>query len=276
MNILDRVNFFIQLFLDALSKALSGRIWTPLVLYAALQWLVLYAHYQFNDPNLYGLMSFWTNLVRADYANAFTHYPQHFVLLGYYFGWAKMLVGLPLEGLILGLVARRFYFRFTGEWPQNRVTAVTWINLVLVWVVMTGLLTAIGQFLPAALSSYIDSPRRMMAFAFVAVPAIYSVIIGIFYLAIPMLAIGRMDFLTAIGRSLKGFLRRPILFFALAGVSLSGPFLVGALGSQPSKIVEGFRPELVYWLIAASLVLEAIAYFLWMGTAVRYLDRSGD
>ena len=276
MNILDRINFFIQLFLDALRQLFSGRIWAPLVLYAALQWLVLYAHYQFNDPNLFGVMSFWTDFVRADYATAFTHYPQHFVLLGYYYGWAKMLIGLPLEGLILGLVARRFYFRYTGEWPQNRLSFGTWINLILIWVVMTALLTAAGQFLPTALSSLIDSPRRMLAFAFVVVPALYSFIVALFYLAIPMLAIGRMNFLTAISRSLKGFIRRPIMFFSLAGVSLAGPLLVGALTSQPSKIVDGFKPELVYWLIAASLVLEAIAYFFWMGTAVRYLDRTGE
>jgi hypothetical protein len=36
-------------------------------------------------------------------------------------------------------------------------------------------------------------------------------------------------------------------------------------------IIEKFRPELVYWVLLAGLAVNALASFLWMGTAVRFL-----
>jgi hypothetical protein len=276
VNFLARINYVIQLYFDVLRQAWSGRIWTPLVLYMALQWLVLYAHFQFTHPAFYGLIAFWTNLVGPEYAAAFSHYPQHFTLLGYYTGWAKTLVGFPLEGLILGIVARRFYVRFAGTEPQKSLSIGKWLNLILVWTVITVLIMAAGQILPAVLGQMIFSPKRMLAFSFLIAPGLYALVVSLFYLAIPLVAIGDMNFLTAIRRSLKAFVHLPITSFALAAVSLSGPLLMGALTSQPGRIVQGFKPELVYWLLAATLVVETVAYFFWMGTAVRHYLQTAD
>ena len=270
MNLLDSINQFLGLFWDTFRQLGRGRIWLPLLVYFALQWLVLYAHYDFLRPPFYDLISRWTTLFGSDLATAYSHYPQHFLLLGRFSGWAKLGVGLILEGLVLGMVARMFHHRFTGS-ESSRSALNVWFDLILVWVVINGLMLVAGMFLPGWLGPVLDSPRRLLAFNLVLLPFIYTLVFALFFVAIPMVMIKGHSGLKALVKSVGHFFRRPFAFFGLAVVILVAPILLGVIVSRPTGIVDSFKPELVYWLLVASLVVEMIAYFFWMGTAVRFL-----
>jgi hypothetical protein len=43
------------------------------------------------------------------------------------------------------------------------------------------------------------------------------------------------------------------------------------LTGRSGQIVQKFKPELVYWLLLAGLVVDILFFFFWMGTAVRFL-----
>jgi len=270
VNLLDSINQFLRLFIGTFRQLGRGRIWLPLVVYFALQWLVLYAHYDYLRLPFYDLISRWTTLFGSDMATAFGHYPQHFLLLGQFSGWAKLGVGLILEGLVLGMVARLFHHRFTGS-EHGRSALNAWFDLVLIWVVINGLMLVSGMFLPNWLGSLINSPRRLLAFNLGLLPFLYTLVFALFFMAIPMVMVRGYSGLKAIVKSVGLFFRRPFTFFCLAMTILTFPILLGVIVSRPAGIIESFKPELVYGLLVASLVVEMIAYFLWMGTAVRFL-----
>jgi hypothetical protein len=52
---------------------------------------------------------------------------------------------------------------------------------------------------------------------------------------------------------------------------MAGPYLLSRIAGRSEQIVWNFRPELVYWVMLAGLVVELVANFFWMGTAVRFL-----
>ncbi len=276
MGIVSGINRFIGLFVDTFKQFGRGRIWLLLFAYFLLNWLLLYAHYDFMSPVFYGFIKFWTGLFGSHQATGFTHYPGHFLLLPYFFGWAKFYLGIILEGAVLGATALMFYDSFLDVEKEDRstfkATLSSWIHLVLAWLVINGLIMLVNLKLPDLLEPWLaGSPRRIKAFEFVLLPFIYVVILALFYHVIPSVAVFRENFLKALRRSLCIFVKNPFTCFFLSLVVLAGPVFVSILSSRSGEIVQKFKPELVYWLLLAGLIVDVFFYFFWMGTAVRLL-----
>jgi len=274
MGLIKSINQIIILFLDTLKQAGRLGIWLLLLGYFLVIWLLLYAHYNFLSPIFYPLISTWVSLFGEDSFTAFSHYPGHFLYLPYFFGWGKLLLGLLVEGLVLGGVAAMFADSFRkiarpDRTPFKSVLSL-WLHLVLVWVVINGLTVVVNFFLPDLLQAFHqDSPRRLMAIRFVILPFILTVILALFYFAIPAVVVFRDNFLKALGRSLKLFFRRPVTCFFLAAIIMFVPYFISALPTD--VLIVKFKPELVYWVILVGLAVELLANYFWMGTAVRFL-----
>ncbi|MDF1543900.1 MAG: hypothetical protein P1R58_02220 [bacterium] len=277
MSALASVNRFIGLFVDSLARLFSGRIWALLAGYFVVQAFLLYAFYDFTSPLFYAPVRWWISLFGDQAAIGFTHYPGQFRLLPYFSGWAKFYVGLLLEGLVLGLVARQFALYFVGEerLPENRpkVSAKLWLNLSLGWLVINGLIVIAATLLPDLLQNQImGHPRRELLFEFLLLPSLFVVITALFLFVIPIQIVQGIGFLRAVSRSFRLFLENPINTLFMSGLILSGPILVSFVTSRPSVIVERFRPEMVFWVLLAGLAMEMVANFLWMGSTVKFLS----
>ncbi|MBN1211255.1 MAG: hypothetical protein JXA92_01640 [candidate division Zixibacteria bacterium] len=274
MGLIKSINQIIVLFLDTLKHVGRLRIWLLLLGYFLLIWLLLYAHYNFLSPLFYPLVSTWVSLFGEDSFKAFSHYPGQFLYLPYFFGWGKLLLGLLLEGLVLGGVAALFtdgFGKITGPARTSFKSLLSlWLPLVLVWVVINGLTVAVNFYLPDLLQAFHqDSPRRLMAVRFVILPFILAVILALFFFALPAVVVFRDNFLKALGRSVRLFLRRPITCFVLAAIIMFVPYYISAVPTD--VLIVKFKPELVYWIILAGLGAELLADYFWMGTAVRFL-----
>ena len=276
MTIVASINRFIGLFVDTFRQFGRGRIWLVLLAYFLLNWLLLYSHYNFVSPVFYGFVKFWTGLFGEQQATGFTHYPGHFLLLPYFFGWAKFILGIVLEGAILGGVALMFYHGFLQIAKEERATfkrvLSSWIHLVLAWLLINGLILLANLYLPDLLQQWLaGSPRRVRAFEFVVLPIIYVVILAVLFYMIPSVALFRENFLKALKRSLRLFIRNPFTSFFLSLLVLLVPVYVSIISGRSAQIIDKFKPELVYWLLLAGLVVDIFFYFFWMGTAVRFL-----
>jgi hypothetical protein len=274
MGFVDGVNRLILLLMDTLRQLFSGRIWIILLSYFALQWLILYAHFQFMSPAFGWLASITLQFQDPPRAAAFTHYPAHLVLLPGVFGWAKFAFGALFEGLVLGMVAAEFLRRFRS--PNTRTSSGTffglWINLTIVWLVFNGVALALGEFVPDVLASMLYSPKRIALFTFVVMPALFTVCAALFFYAIPIVVATRRSAFYALGRALTLCIRNPITTLALTGFVIAGPVLIAAIsGAYATTIVDKFRPELVYWLLVLGIFVEMISAFFWMGAASRFL-----
>lgn len=281
MRLLDRINQFVYLFLDTIRQFGLGRAWLLLLGWFAVNFFVLFMHYDFTSPAFHGAMAVWLKLVGRivgdDAVAAFSYYPQQFFYLGEFFGWAKLLIGLLFEGLVLGLVARAFADRFEGEVNSNgRPITSLWIQLSLAWLVINGLTVAAAYVIPQVLAPVLNGPRRIMAFSFIGMPLVYIGIFSFFMFVIPAIATRGDSFGQAILRSLRIWIRRPLTAIFMALLILVVPLLVSTFAGKPSQIIDTFRPEMVYWLLALGLFVEMIANFFWMGTTVRFLSEADD
>lgn len=262
--------------IDAIRQIVRGRVWLILGAYLLVQFLLLYSHYQYTSPLFHGFITFWTQLWDESMAAAFSHYPGHFLFMPYFFGWAKFFLGCIVEGLVLGLVARQFWPVMTGGHDSGlklpRFKFSLCMQLAGGWLLINGLILAIGNFLPGQIIPLLDdSPRRILAFELVVLPFIDTILFAFMFYLIPAIAIHGDNLLRAFGRSVRVFLASPFLTILLAGTVLAGPILISFASGRSNEIIQKFHPELVYWLLIVGLFVELLANFIWMSSAVRQL-----
>jgi hypothetical protein len=275
MAIIRNLNHLVSVVLDSFKQLGRGRAWLALLIYTMILTIALLAHYQHLSPIFYGPVRSLTSLIDSDLSERFYHYPSHFLFLPWFFGWAKLILGVLLEGIFLGTAALVFwqsYSRTKIEGSLFKRALSLWPQFILVSILFNGLITAASFFLPQILQEYLGgSPRRQLALELGVLPFIYTLLLALFYVAIPAVAIYRESFVKAIGRSLRQFVRRPFSMLTMGLLVLLFPILFSALASHPDFIIDKFRPELVFWVLMVGLVVEMIANFFWMSTAVRFL-----
>ncbi len=276
MSLVDGINRFIALYVDTLKQIGRGKIWGLLFLYFIFDWLILYAHYDFFSPIFYGLVNPWVHLVNGRYATGFTHYPGHFLTLPYFFGWAKFYAGILVEGAVLGAVAMMFYYSYVRSAEKEEKTfggvVYVWLQLVLAWLVINGIILIVNVKLPVMLHTLLTgSPRRIFVFTNMVQPFLYVLTVAFFFFSIPYVVVHQVSFARGLLESLKIFLKRPFMSFFLSLTVMLVPLILNLVINQEDAIVSKFRPELIYWLLVIGLVVDMFVNFLWMGTATRYL-----
>ncbi len=276
MSIAAGINRLIGIIVDTLRQIPRGRIWLWLLIYFVIDFIVLYAHYDFTSPIFYGVINLWTGLFSDQQATGFTHYPGHFLLLPTFYDWGKLVVGVIFEGLLLGAAALLFYETFVEVDREDRFSfkrlLPSWIHLVLAFVIINAILVGFNLLLPNLLGGWLEySPRRILFFQWVIMPGVYVIVLALFFYMYSSIAVYRDNIIRALGRSLRLFGRNPITSLVLAAIVLSAPVIFSNIVSSPAKLIRNFSPELVYWLLLIALVAEVIVHFLWMGTSVRVL-----
>jgi len=282
MGFVAWLNRLIDLVLGTFKQFGRGSVWLILLLWAIVGWLLLLAHYKFYSPIFYGFINAWVSIFPAESGIGFYHYPGHFILLPYFFGWAKLAVGLVAEGVVLGGAALMFYRGYAARderldiEPSELSLAASvlrpWIQLVLAWIALNGLVVLFTLVVPDLLKPMLMySPRRQMLFDYAVLPGAYTLFLALFFFVIPSIVVNGENILAALKRSFSIFFRNPFTCLVLALVVMFIPVVIAKVADNPALIVTKFHPELVYWLLLAGLLVDMVANFFWMGLAVRFL-----
>ena len=276
MNPIDSINRLIAIFLDTLRQFGAVRIWFWLLVYFILQTAILVIHESFHAPQFHEIIHLWTSVFGSEIERGFTHYPGHYMLLPYLFYWAKMALGLLIEGFILGGVALMFYERFVQVDKEDRFTVKRllgcYAHLVMAYFCINGILIGANMLISSSIGDILaGSPRRVMLYEWGVLPVLDFLLVAMFLFVIPSIAVYHENIFRAFLRSFRMFFKHPIFCFILTAILLSGQIIFSNLTSNPAKLVELFRPELIFWILLAGLILDLFIHYFWMGTSVRYL-----
>jgi hypothetical protein len=196
MALVKDINYFLLLFADSFRTFRRGTIWLVLFAYFVLMSLLLYAYLNCFSPIFYPLAKATVILAGKDASERFFHYPGHFLYLPAVFGWSKTLVAILLDGLFLGsaalLIRQEYVGRSKSTASRDRSLMSSWGHLILASFAFNLLIFAAGFLLPMALQPLLAGyARRGLLFEFVILPAIYSLILAVFFLVIPRIALSR-------------------------------------------------------------------------------------
>lgn len=258
-------------------------LWAPLLVQAVLAILVAAAHYYIFSPLTGPLVNAWVHLVNGDFADAFYSYPTHFTLFPYYFGIARMVVNVFEEALLFGIVIDLLISLYRGEKPilmqSVRRAAGHYLKLAGTWLVVILALYVVNRYFNSFVEDVLGyslqgAPRRLFM-ADLATRCLTILIYSVCIFLLPSIMAGGATFGAALKRGLVAFWRHP---FAAIGLVLI-PYLIGFLPSwllsDPGRIVNNFTPELVYYLVLVSIVIDIVVNFVFLCTSLKFfMDQS--
>jgi len=281
----DRVRFSEFRFLYGQTIRQMGRVilWLPLLIYGFLAFGIALMHYHIFSPAAGPIVAAWVNLIKPDLANLFYHYPVHFEMFPFFFGNARLAVGVITEAFLFGVFIDLMIALYRGQRPALAVSfghaLRRYFSLTVVWAVLIAVLYVVNLYFNDFIENVIGftlkaSPRRQLA-ASVALRGLTVLIYMPFVFMLPSIMAGAASFGEIIRRALGMFTRHPFVAFGLVLI----PYLIGLLpnwaASQSSNIVANFFPELVFYLVVISIAVDVIINFIFLGTSVKfYMDRS--
>jgi len=273
-----QVSEFGYLYGQTLRQTAKGALWIPLVIHGLLLLIVALMHYHIFSPVTGSVIRAWANLVNADYAGAFFHYPAHFGLMPYFFGQAQMLLNILVEAFLFGIVIDMFIALYRGQKPafmQSVGNAFRrYLQLTLVWFVVIGVLYLLNSHFFDLVENVFGyslraAPRRQTAAEF-GLRGLTILIYAVCIFLLPSIMAGGVSFRRRISRGFGTALRHPFIAIGLVLI----PYLIGFIPSwalsHSDKIVSNFSPELVFYLILISIGLDVIINFILLGTVVKF------
>jgi len=256
---------------------IRGVLWLPLLIQAVIAVLLAVVFYNIFSPVTGWLVSGWVELVKSDYARAFFHYPNQFVLFPYYFGNARLLINILIEAFLISITIDMMIALYRGTRPAFAQSFKNALHLygkvTLVWLALNAILYFVNMYFFDILEgvgfSLANAPRRQMA-ASVVLRTLTILIYMPFIYMLPSIVAGGVSFGQAIGRGFRTFIRHPFVAFGLVVVAyLVGlPFSLAA--SESETVVKNFYPEMVFYLVLISIGVDMIVNFLLLGTSVKF------
>lgn len=277
MSGLAAVNRFLSLYIGAFKLIFRARAWAALLAYALVCWLLLYMLYDLSVPAFHAFATWWVavldKIFGTDDAFLFFRFPDHLMLLADKFGWAKTVVGLFLESLVLGATARTMALMIRGRSAagDSKPLLSLWVHLGLAWLIVNLLTITLGNLIPDLLPFLTRSTKRLLFLQVIVLPGCFTAIFSLFVFVVPSIGVFNDSIRAAISRSLRIFISHPLTCFAMAGSILALPMLFSILSGYDALLMDRFRPELIYWILVAGLFAELVANFFWMAVAVRFL-----
>jgi hypothetical protein len=258
-------------------------LWTPLLIHGILAVILVLMHYYLFSSVSGSLVESWTRLINSDAAPIFYHYPNHFAVMPYFYGTARLVINVFTEALLFGIVIDLLIAVYRGEKPvfmQSVGRAFRrYFQLTVVWLVLIAILYFINKYFNPFIEDVIGyslqgAPRRQFL-AQTGIRIITVLIYSIWIFVIPSIMVGGVSFWNTVSRGFRMFLAHPFVAFGIVLI----PYLIGLLPSwiltDPAKIVSNFYPELVFYLLLVSIGVDVVVNFILLGTSLKfYMDQS--
>jgi len=271
MGALDKLNRLFSLYGFGLKGLYKPVIWLPFFIYFCLQALLLILLNNYPNQYIYPILSPFIKLFGAEQEQFFTHYPSLYIMLPFIFQMSKLVFGILFEGLIIGLTSLLFIRSFRmGEIPVGSAVK-RWLHLSMAWILVMAVLFAIGWYLPQYFESFLfGSPKRVIVFE-IGLGLTTVLVYSLFIYAVPAIVNYQINFLVALKKSLLFFFKQPIFSFFLAFIVYVTTVPVEILLYFKDTIVSKFAPELVFYILLISLIIELIAYIVFIGALTKFL-----
>ncbi len=273
MSMILKLNNFISAFIDGLKSLFFIRLWKPFFIFALLSAV---AAIVVLNP----FSSVWSGLIVPlgksklfGGGEAFVHYPSHLLIAPSVYGRISLLLSVVFDSLLSASAFVIFAGFFAGE-KMKFMAAVKkafsryhWLILASVFIYAILLLVAwlVPQFFEEFLKG---SPRRIFVFN-IAFKIFQFFVLAPFIYIVPYIILRDENFLVAVGKSLKTWVKNFFTSFFLVAVPLSLTLPLALGENYVLWLSERFGPGIISLLLFAEIFVFMIASFLFTAMLTR-------
>ncbi len=247
-------------------------MWTPFVLFALVQFLLLLALVNFYAP----FLSFaFIPVIKKVMGEFVLHYPVYFLFLPKIFSRANLLLSGILGIISLGWATYLFFSFFL---PDKRVKLAEGLKVVFsrylillgVWVIETVIILAWFFLLSRAGRGFLQgSLKKELVFEIFGLCS-GVVFYGLFAFTLPSIMLSGKNIFTAIGLSVSIYKRNffSTYFFVLLPNLLTLPFTF--MNRNAPFLISRFNPEVIILILILEIVISMIANYILISTLTRF------
>ena len=273
MAMILKLNNFISAFIDGLKSLFFIRLWKPFVIFALLS---AAAAIVVLNP----FSSIWSGLIVPlgksklfGGGEAFVHYPGHLLIAPSVYGRINLLLSIVFDSI---LSASAFVI-FAGFFANEKIKFMSAVKkafsryhwLILASVFIYAVLLLVAWLVPQFFAEFLKgSPRRIFVFN-VAFKFFQFFVLAPFIYIVPFIILRDENFLVAVWKSLKTWIKNFFTSFFLVAVPLSLTLPLALGENYVLWLSERFGPGIISVLLFAEIFVFMIASFLFTAMLTR-------
>lgn len=273
MSMLLKLNNFISAFIDGLKCLFFIRLWKPFFIFALIS---AAAAIIILNP----FSSIWSGIIVPlgksklfGGGEAFVHYPGHLLVSPSVYGRINLILSIVFDSLL----AAAAFVIFTGFFAGEKIKLMTALKkafsryhwLVLANVFVYAVLLLVAWLVPQFFADFLKgSPRRIFLFNVVFKIFQFFVLAPFIYM-VPYIILRDENFLAALWKSLRMWIKNFFTSFFLVAVPLSLTLPLALGENYVIWLSERFGPEIVSLLLYVEIIVFMIASFLFTAMLTR-------
>ncbi len=278
-----RIGEFGYLYRQVIKQMLRITLWFPLLVQGLLAVGLAFAHENVFSAIFGPILNHWVGFLYPDAAQAFFHYPDHYLILPMVFSGSAKILNVFTEAFLFAIFSDLLINLYRGQKPsflQSFKSALRlYLKLWITWFVLLALLYFVSSYFYTFLEDVIGfslhtAPKRQLL-AFAMLHGLNVLFYMPFIYIIPSIVTGKTNWWPAIMKGVRLSFRHPLVTFGIVAI----PYTIAAIPALPlsytRKIITVFNPELVFQIMLIAIGVNIIANFVLMGTAVKFfLDKT--
>jgi hypothetical protein len=275
LNILRRINLFIEIYIRVLKGLKSVRLLAPFLILAVVKGLVLIALILFYLPPVYRLLVPILDYFYSDYT---LHYPRYYLLLPQIYNYAssflvELIFGIVLTGAAVFMIGTDLKKERGGFGESLRSAFKSLIPLIFVWIIRTFVLIIVLSLCSRLIFRLVHGLPYSDFAGYILLQIVGLVITGFFIYAIPAIMLHRLGIGSALATGIGFFLKHPFFSFFILLIPwlLQLPLRYLAF-SKIHLILAFFNHVLLNYLLAIDIIVGVVTgYLMYAGITHFYL-----
>ncbi len=278
MDILGRINLFVEIYINVLRSLKSPRLLAPFLILALLKaaWLIVLVFFYLTP--VYKLLA---PLLGHFYSARILHFPQFYLVLPqvYKYGCAlfiDLVFGIVLIGAAVFIIGTDYKREKGGLSEGIRTALKSFWPLLAVWILKTGLTILIFKYSPSFVFPLVrDFPYADFSGLFI-VHMLALIISALLIYTYPAIIMHRQGLFQAVGNSLRLTAGNFVFTFFLMFIPWLIQFPISYITSSKIYFILGkFSSSVLIYLLALDIAATFIAGFLtYVGVTYFYLNQT--
>ena len=268
---IGKLKRLIWLWIQCFKSMRNVKTFTPFLIYAIVQILLLYSLSNFSQKPFSNLL---VPIIQKTFGDPALHYPNFYVILTSMFSQINIIlsgsVGIIFVGMATHLFALNFKDRKTNLGEAFKSTITNYVVLFLIWVFVTALTFLMIMGLPVILKKFFQ-PDYFLGRIFDMVGLLFGIIVtSMFCYTTVLVVVERKKLLKALSNAFSIFFTNAGTSFFLIAIPTVFYFPISYLSRRIDIIFSKYSPETIVTILAIGIFVTFITSYFQVGSITRF------
>jgi len=247
------------------------KTFSPFLIYAMLQLVLLYLLVNFNKPPFSSVL---VPLIQQVFGEPALHYPNFYIIISPLYSQMNIIlsgmIGIIFVGMATLIFASNFKHHQISLGKAFQTTTTNYVVLFLIWVVVTAITLLIIVGLPYVLKQFLN-PDYMIGRVFDALGLLLGIIVSaMFAYTTALVVLEQQKFFHAVSNTFSIFFGNAGTSFFLIAVPTAFYLPITFLSRRIDLLFSKFSPEAAVTVLTVGIFITVLSSYFQVGSITRF------